>query len=336
MSTKYFRQFQKLYYRFGDNESPVIFQNLSQYVDLIDQIKTNISFFQDYTILSKERPDTTSFKLYDTPEYYWTFFLLNDKLRESGWPLSNEDVRRIAQEYYPHRVVTTKEDIATEPFDFPVGKVVLGSVSGTVGTIIKRNLDLGQLTIDTTNTVISEEREITLSVNTNGFAEFELTDDRETFHSPSLWTVYRDGNIIPNVDITLSQINQVANFANIPFVENSTYTVDALINIANPLDNNYGDTESLYYIDETTGITIAAQIYDEKPQYLATHHYEDANGDWVDIDPFTQVIPTGATAVTNLDRIQRKNDDLKQIKVIKPSAIETVVGEFYRLLSELT
>jgi len=334
MSTKYFSRFQKLFYRFGDNESPAIFQNISQYVDLIDQIKNNIAFFEDYTITSRDRPDTVSFRLYGTPEYYWSFFFLNDKLKESGWPLSNEDVRYVAQSYYPHRIVTTKEDIATEPFDFPIGKVVFGSVSGTVGTIIKRNLDLGQLIIDTTNTVISEEREISLSVNTNGFAEFELTDDREAFHSPSLWVVYQDGNAINDVDITLSQLDQKSNFANIPFNENSTYTADVLVNISNPLDNNFGDTESIFYVDEGTGITIAVQIYEERPQYLGVHHYEDADGNLVDIDPFTQVIPVGATAVTYLDRIQRKNDDLKQIKVIKPDAIETVAGEFYKLLAE--
>lgn len=332
MATKYFKKFNKIFYNFGDNESPALFQNISQYVDLIDQIKTNISFFQDYTIISGERPDTTSFRLYDTPEYYWTFFLLNDKLRESGWPIHREDVRHSAEEYYPHRVVVTKDDIATEPFDFPVGRVVTGTISGTVGTIIKRNLDLGQLIIDTTNTVTSEERTESLVVDTNGFATLTLTEDTEAFHSPSLWVIYQDGNAISSAQVTLSQLNKKATFANIPFSESSTYEVDLFVNISNPKDNNYGDNESIFYIDQDTGIAITAEIYSESPQYLAVHHYEDANKNWVDIDPFTQAIPSGATPVTYLDRLEQRNEDLKQIKVIKPSAIRTVANEFYRLL----
>ena len=89
--SKYFSNFKPVYYRFGDNEPYSIFQNLTQYVDLIDQLKANNNFYQDYTIIAGERPDVTSFKLYGSPEYYWTFFLLNDKLRESGWPILRQE-----------------------------------------------------------------------------------------------------------------------------------------------------------------------------------------------------------------------------------------------------
>ena len=109
-------------------------------MDLIDQLKANAAFYQDYTIVSGERPDTTSFRLYGTPEYYWTFYLLNDKLRESGWPVSSTDMLNRAKKAYPHRYILTKDDIATEPFDFPVGKSIFGRTSDTIGTILKRNL----------------------------------------------------------------------------------------------------------------------------------------------------------------------------------------------------
>ena len=98
MTTKYFRNFNTVAYRFGDNEKPVMFNDLTQYVDLIDGIKDNISFYNQYTIISGDRP------------------------------------------------VTTNDEIAT---NFPVGTTVTGTTSNTVGTIVARRLEFGQLIIDT-------------------------------------------------------------------------------------------------------------------------------------------------------------------------------------------
>ena len=51
---------------------------------------------------------------------------------------------------FPHYTVTTEEDIANI---FQVGDSVLGYTSNAEGTIVSRNLDLGQLVIKITNNV---------------------------------------------------------------------------------------------------------------------------------------------------------------------------------------
>ena len=56
--TRFFKNFGLTNYRFGDYESPVLFNNLTQYVDIIDQIKDQTSFYNKYTIVAGERPDT--------------------------------------------------------------------------------------------------------------------------------------------------------------------------------------------------------------------------------------------------------------------------------------
>ena len=40
----YFRKFPKNLYRFGNNEQPVAFSNLTSYVDIVDRLKDNIAF----------------------------------------------------------------------------------------------------------------------------------------------------------------------------------------------------------------------------------------------------------------------------------------------------
>ena len=157
MTTKYFKNFESLAYRFGNLEDPVLFNNLTQYVDLIDEIKTNVAFLNKYTILSGDRPDSLSHKLYGTTDYYWTFYLMNDHLRLSGWPVDTGDLLATAASKYPNKFITfnnrttiggNAEDIAVT---FPVGQSVTGASSTTVGTIVKRNLDLGQLFIKITS-----------------------------------------------------------------------------------------------------------------------------------------------------------------------------------------
>ena len=140
----YFRNFPIINYRFGNNEASVLFPNLSAYIDIIDQVKQEVAFYEKYTILDGDRPDIVSQKLYGTPNFHWTFFAMNDGLRESGWPLPEREVREIVKKRYPHRVVTTQSNIAS--FFLP-GVNVVGKTSGTTGRIVERNLNLGQLVI---------------------------------------------------------------------------------------------------------------------------------------------------------------------------------------------
>ena len=126
----YFKRFPLVGYNFGDNEAQTLFPNLTAYVDIIDQVKQEISFYEKYTILDGDRPDIVSQKLYGTPDYHWTFFAMNDQLRESGWPMPEHELRTMVKKRYPHRAVTTEGNIAS--FFLP-GVNVVGKTSGTTG-----------------------------------------------------------------------------------------------------------------------------------------------------------------------------------------------------------
>jgi len=251
MTTKYFKNFGYTAYKFGDNEKPVLFPNISQYVDIIDGLKDNISFYNKHTIISGDRPDTLSYRLYGTTDYYWTFFLMNDDMRISGWPIAASDLLDATKEKYPYRTVTTNANLSES---FEVGQIVTGNVSGTVGKIIKRNLDMGQLIIDT--------------------------------------------SLTPG-----------AHFGNLPNLE------------------NFGSTENIFY-QSAEGAFYTATLIKESEQYNAVHHYEDSKGLYVDL-PIYDFGNTGQLKpVTYRDRVLNKNEKLKEIVVLKPSVIDTVVAEF--------
>ena len=238
----YFKNFPDVFYQFGNEKSIELFQNISLYIDIIDQIKNNYAFYQTYYIQQNERPDQLSMRLYDTPEYHWTFYLMNDTIRERGWPLSNKEIIERCIKDYPHLVITTRDSLNGI---FKIGTQVTGKRSGATGTIAHRTLDLGQIHLE----------------NVNG-----------------------------------------------------TFIAGEILNWTN--ERNLIDTITSYSIGE---------------EYLSAHHYEDAEGNHVDIDPY---VGPGAqlTEITYLDRHIALNNQLKSIRVIKPGAIDDVVSAFNEAL----
>jgi len=170
----YFNNFGKIDYRFGNNETAVRFQELSLYSDVIDQIKDNVTAYQEYTILENMRPDQVSQELYRTPNYYWTFYLLNDKIREQGWPLTQLELLNQAKKDYPNTVLTTGtnlvEDLLTATGTVRdkilPGSIITGQTSGVSGEVSHRHLDLGHVIIKGTKSFIAGETAI-LSTDAN-------------------------------------------------------------------------------------------------------------------------------------------------------------------------
>ncbi len=181
--TSFFRDFPKTNYLFGDAELPVNFQNLSVYIDAFDQVREYKAYYQKYTIKNNERPDQLSFDLYGTVDYYWTFFLMNEHLRISGWPLPSSQVYAKSQEYYPNIVYTTDGTSLINSTgtllplcrseSFTVGQWVYLPVSKKAVKILRINDQLAQIFLDTTTLLNNESLLQTISAKD---AELVLED----------------------------------------------------------------------------------------------------------------------------------------------------------------
>ena len=141
----YFQNIPNVPYRFGDLNDEAMITNLTAYSEVLDTVKGNAAFYQDYYIQHDERPDHVAYKLYKNPQLHWTIYLLNPKLRENGWPLSDLEVLEKVKKQYPDTTLNTDEDISSM---FQVGQVVTGQMSGASGVVVRRNLDLGQIIVN--------------------------------------------------------------------------------------------------------------------------------------------------------------------------------------------
>lgn len=158
----YFSKFSRVDYIFGDDYftkgggdlALELMQNLTSYVEVVDSIKQNASFYSKYEILEGDRPDQVSQKLYGTPNYHWTFYIMNDNVRASGWPLTNNELEKKYKRDFPHQFIETRGDLTSV---YTVGQIVVGAQSGTAGRCLKRYLDNGVIIIDTTTSYIAGE-----------------------------------------------------------------------------------------------------------------------------------------------------------------------------------
>lgn len=161
----FFNQYEKIFYKFGDETKAAVFQNLTLYTDLIDQIKDDLSFYEVVTVQEGERPDQVSQRVYGSPAYYWTFYLMNDKLRAQGWPVDRDQLIEKLKRKFPHYTLTLRRDISQT---FLINTFVTGNTSSARGKIIHRNLDLGQVIVelDDPNVVFAKDEIVTITTPT--------------------------------------------------------------------------------------------------------------------------------------------------------------------------
>jgi len=326
-TTNFFVNFPKRDYRFGNNESAVLFQDLSVYIDIFDQVRQYSTFYENYQIQNNERPDHVSYNLYKTTDHYWTFFLLNEHLRLNGWPMDNWRLYRQAQQYYPHIVCMTMGSVFRRQLDrydsmstldhFKEGSLLWFPQSRLAARIIKLNHNLGQIWIEMLKkgTFPTEQRRaLVYSVNEDELLVLE-----------KLLELDNDPDVIPEINFEWQETNELANniIDNADFTELATPDqVNSTIESTRTNDAITHEWEAIHRFEDRDGNYIFPTYYNPNPVYYEGNFALD----WSSVNT--------VNSVTYLERLQMANDDLRAIQVIKPDAINQVVNEFKSLLKK--
>ena len=133
----YFSNFANIDYDFDGSGIQRSVKNLAQYSTIISKNIDDATFYSYYNIQDGARPDNVSEELYGTPEYYWTFFIVNNELQNywQDWPKSSEALRQFTEEEYIGLAAIFDADV--EAFGkFVIGGTVNGSLSNATGKVI--------------------------------------------------------------------------------------------------------------------------------------------------------------------------------------------------------
>lgn len=111
MSSNFFSKYPKVSYALDDSGITYTLTDISRSAVInSNRISDSSLLYTYYEVADGDRPDIVSYKLYGTVQYYWTFFVINDHLRNglnNGWPLSYAKLEAmIEREYGKYSVIT--------------------------------------------------------------------------------------------------------------------------------------------------------------------------------------------------------------------------------------
>lgn len=135
--------------------------NIYRSVRPLQEFVDDISAYKLYEIKNGERPDIVSQRLYGSPDFYWTFFIVNEYLHDglAAWPMSQEDLQTYMKTEYNGFAITTRPVIVRNSDQlitdfqnslagrFQLGETLTGSANSATGTITRKNIDLNQLIV---------------------------------------------------------------------------------------------------------------------------------------------------------------------------------------------
>lgn len=355
----FFSQFPKTTYDFNRTGTVQQMVNIFRSVRLQSSLLNDATLYRQYTIENGLRPDVISEKLYGTPDYYWTFFIINDFLHDGlqAWPMSENAMREhlqrnysgVALQFTPTTltneslagVAVTKNSIAGK---LELGAFMYGLTSGAIGRIIRKDLDLNIVVLDDVIPGVQGRNPQTGAIDnsiqgggfkTNEFLQSEWTDSE-------------------GVTRTLASGSDFAN----------TLKADKIF--------DYADAPAFYYLegdeeekavtspdilpvqsDQTTPVYSEMQwnlnLQSEIANFNLDQLNENALGDGNFIATNTSVgeplISNGGHQIvaddisgnivykSNRDFIRDKNDARSTISIINPRFINEFIDEFERVLN---
>lgn len=192
----FFEQFPKIKYDFSANGID------TSIVDIFRFVKANDAFFDDvatytyYNIKNGDRPDIVSNLLYGTPEYYWTFFIVNEHLKSgiSGWPMMQEELDDYLENEYSGTVIQTNPKLVYDGDGiirewrnslagrYQIGETLYGSRSGAYGRLAAKDTQLSQLIIKEVVGVFQENEFINGNITEDSVASYRVYDYVDSPH----------------------------------------------------------------------------------------------------------------------------------------------------------
>jgi hypothetical protein len=142
----YFQGFPTVLYDVHVDGHPVEVTDIFRSVRLKPEVRDNLILYTSYTIQDGERPDHVSMKLYNSVDYYWVFFMVNENLVNlyTDWPLSTLELDNLINLKYKGYVLTSQNDFSTL---FTQNETLVGLVSGARATLTEKDINTGVLKI---------------------------------------------------------------------------------------------------------------------------------------------------------------------------------------------
>lgn len=143
----YFQEFPTMQYDLYNDGHTMELVDIFRTVRPKANIKDDLLLYNKYTIQDGERPDHLSQKLYGSPDYFWTFFMVNENLVNihTDWPLSRKEYEDMLPLKYSGYVLIAEDHISTK---FVKNETIQGLTSGATAVITQKDANTNTIKIE--------------------------------------------------------------------------------------------------------------------------------------------------------------------------------------------
>jgi len=97
----YFSKFPNLVYDMKGDGNVKLVTNILRRIKVRDKVRDNLSLFDNYDLDIGDTPESVSYKVYGSVDYYWVILLMNNiKDRYYDWPLSYQAFESYVKDKY--------------------------------------------------------------------------------------------------------------------------------------------------------------------------------------------------------------------------------------------
>lgn len=364
---RFFSQFPKVNYDINDQAVNTSLIDIYRHVGINEELLDDITNYTYYTIKDGERPDVVSYKLYDTPEYHWTFFIINSQMKNglNDWPRTyNEQVSYIEKKYDEYSILEfIPSQIETN------GKIKYNNYFGNIDfnddNIILRRSDNPELNArieaydserlqiwikDAPSTFLSNEE-------TSYYMDYETDSDQELNtwlenyalpfvkdNHPELYEdLIEDERLVlsypyyqgytENTDPDLIELKNTYIQSNIDTTEdpvtlkNNIYKRGDVYEYANYTVNSLLHKE---YLKQIAFVTDRSWV----KSYNAPYAYYDTNEEEMNAYDALKLDPNNDNYITYVKAEDDLNESKTKIRVLRPSEVEGFAEYYNELLNE--
>jgi len=308
----YFKQFPNVPYDLLGNGAIQNVVDLHRSVRPVAHYLDTITEYAYYSISDGERPDIVSQRLYDNPEYYWTFFIVNDFLADGlpAWPMSQQQLKLYIRDNF-------------EQGDKGYGDYYSGYLGSGVGQ--------GNSTTIITKPEVKPDGTYQNNINSNGPGDTtSFVVGEKVTNGSAGWGASTIQGTITQINIDMNQIVVQSNLQGARIIDDKYYAASYY-----PSFTNGSIVKSVL----SNKIVSAYKVYPtaEAPFY----YYRD--DDLINMRPatcpefFGEIDGTNTINempfVSHRQHAISQNDERSKIRVISAEYIEQFAAEYMRLIN---
>ena len=296
----FFRQFPKTTYDFEGRGIDTQILDIFRFIKVDNAFVDDTSIYTYYQVRNGDRPDVVSNLLYQTPDYYWTFFVLNEHLKTglTGWQMSAVEFDAFLQQEYAGIAIQTHPQIKYT-YDSPG---VPGEIRSYINTIAGK-FHIGEELVGKRSTargvitdIINPLNQLIVTMTSGTFNDTEAIEGQTSFNQIGEDPLYQDvASGGPALQPWQTKAYTIYDYQNAPH----------------------------HYLDADGRIVYPASTIDESKILI----------DGVLYDNTVENSDTGLTPVTNYEYETMLNDERGNIRVLRAEAVYEFVSKFKELIN---